>query len=393
MSSDPSSGEEHPLSPAAMHKLKTFGIAAVSIIVVLMAWGFYSRTHAQTVLKAQTEQAATTIVTITHPSGSGAGEELVLPGNVQAFTEAPIYARTSGYLKRWYADIGKRVSTNELLAEVETPEVDAQWRQAKADLATAEANYNLSKTTAARWQSLLASGVVAKQDVDDKVGDAEAKKAEVESARENLSRLEQLESFKRIVAPFDGIITFRGTDIGALINSGNNSGEALFRIASIDKLRVYIQVPQRNAADIQPGSTAQLHFTDHPDKSYVATVASSAKAIDANTRTLLVELSVNNSQHELLPGAYAEVHLAARTKNDSMQVPSNTLLFRAEGMMVAALDEHDQVVMKKVKLGRDYGNSVEILSGLALQDRIILNPSDSLAEGATVRVVSASDKT
>jgi len=384
----PSASDPHPLPANIVHKLKVFGTTTALVIICVMAWGIYSRTQAQSSLKAQAQQNAAMAVTVATPTASSDHLDLVLPGNVQAYSEAPIYARTSGYLKRWYVDIGKSVKANQLLAEVDTPEVDAQLRQAKADLATAEANYNLSQTTATRWQSLLTSGVVAKQDVDNKVGDAQAKQAEVESARANLSRLEQLESFKRIVAPFDGVITARGTDVGALINSGSANGQELFHIAAINKLRVYVQVPQRYAANVQPGMTAQLHFADRPGKVYAATVANTAKAIDAANRTLLVELSVENSHHELLPGAYAEVHLAPQAKVETLEVPSNALLFRSEGMLVATVSADNQVVMKKVQLGRDFGKRVEVLAGIQPSDRIILNPSDSLFDGAKVRVVT-----
>lgn len=384
---DQSSDDDHPLSPAMMHKLKVIGITSVVIIASVMAWGFYSRTHAQSLLQLQADRNAAIAVLTTTAATSSSHEDLVLPGNVQAFTEAPIYARTNGYLKRWYVDIGKSVKANTLLAEVDTPEIDAQWRQAKADLATAEANNNLSQTTAARWRSLLASGAVAEQDVDNKVGDAQAKQAEVESARANLSRLEQLESFKRILAPFDGVITARGTDVGALINSGSVNGQELFHIAAINKLRVYIQVPQRYASDIQVGMIAQLRFVDHSNKTYAATIVNTAKAIDAASRTLLTELSVDNTHHELLPGAYAEVHLSPLTKVTTLEVPSNTLLFRSEGMLVATVNADNQVVMKKVQLGRDFGKRVEVLSGLEPTDQIILNPSDSLLDGAKVRIV------
>lgn len=387
MDSDHSSNIERPLSARMIHKLKVVGITTAIIIGCIMAWGFYSRTQAQSVLKALVEQNAATVVTVVKPETSKDHEDLVLPGNVQAFTEAPIYARTNGYLKRWYVDIGKNVKANELLAEIDTPEVDAQLQQAQADLATAEANNNLSQTTATRWKSLLASGVVAKQDVDDKVGDAQAKQAEVESARANLARLAQLESFKRIVAPFDGVITARNTDIGALINSGAANGQELFHIAAINKLRVYVQVPQSYAADIQPGSTAQLHFTDHPGKTYTATIVNTAKAIDASSRTLLVELSIDNAHHELLPGSYAEVHLVPHLKISTLEIPSNALLFRSDGMLVATVSANNHVVMKKVQLGRDFGKRVEVLSGLEPTDVIVLNPSDSLLDGASVRIV------
>lgn len=383
------SNNEPTLSAAEMRKLRTTAIVAAVVIAIAMSWGFYVRVQAQTALREQTAQAAIVTVNVTTPQSAGDGDQLILPGNVQAFTAAPIYARTSGYLKRWYVDIGKPVKAGQLLAEVEAPEIDAELRQAKADLDTAQANSDLSQTTAKRWESLLASGVVAKQDVDNRVGDAAAKRAELESARANLLHLQELEGFKRIVAPFDGIITARGTDIGALINAGSTSGQELFHIAAIDKLRVYVQVPQRYATAVQPGMTAELHFAEHPDKTYTATVANSSKAIDAGTRTLLVELSADNSHGELLPGAYAEVHLKSSGRVNTLQVPSNTLMFRSEGTLIAVVDEHDQVVMKPVQIGRDFGKQIEILSGLESNDRVVLNPSDSLVNGAKVRIVKA----
>jgi RND family efflux transporter MFP subunit len=388
MSNESPNNTGQPLSSAQLRKLQIAAWVGAALIAATMAWGFYSRMQAQAALSEQTNRAAITAVTVTTPLQAADGDSLVLPGSVQAFTEAPIYARTSGYLKRWYADIGKPVKSGELLAEVETPEVDAQWLQAKADLATAQANYKLSQITATRWLSLLDSGVVAKQDVDDKVGDAEAKKAEVESARANVTRLEQLEGFKRIVAPFDGIITVRGTDVGALINAGSTSGQELFHIAAIDKLRVYIQVPQQYAAAMQPGMAAELHFTEHPEKTYPAMIVNTARAIDSSTRTLLVELSAENPRNELLPGAYTEVHLKPAARVNTLQLPSNALLFRSEGMLVATVDQNNRVVMKSVQLGRDFGKQVEILSGLEITDRVVLNPSDSLTSGAQVRVVT-----
>jgi len=387
--SESSHHQDHALSASELRKLKIAALIAGGIIVIAMVWGFYSRMQAQAALRERTDRAAVMTVFIAKPVQAESGDTLVLPGSVQAFTEAPIYARTSGYLKKWYVDIGTTVKAGQLLAEVETPEVDAQLRQAKADLATAEANYKLSQTTATRWVNLLSSGVVAKQDVDDKVGDAEAKKAEVESSRANLARLEELEAFKRIVAPIDGVITARGTDVGALITAGNTSSQELFHIAAIDKLRVYVQLPQRYAASVQPSMSAELQFAEHPGKTYSASVMDSARAIDASTRTLLVQFMTDNSKHELLPGAYAEVHLKSLGRIDTLQIPSNTLLFRAEGTQVAVVDQNNQIVLKRVQVGRDFGQQLEILSGIDVADRLVLNPPDSLTSGAKVRIVES----
>ena len=247
-------------------------------------------------------------VNVTTPSRATMGEELVLPGSVQAYIEAPVYARTNGYLKDWRTDIGSQVTKGQLLAEIETPEVDQQYTQAQADLATARANEALSDTTNARWKTLLATQSVSKQDADEKAGDAAAKKAAADSAAANVARLRELESFKRVVAPFDGIITARNTDIGALINAGQSPGTELFRIADMHKLRIYVQVPEAYATVTAPGLEAELHFAERPDKVYTAKAVRTSNALDPTLRTLQVELQLDNAGREIFPGAYAEVH-------------------------------------------------------------------------------------
>ena len=352
----------------------------------MAAWGIFTRLQARDALARTASAAAVTIVNVVKPHHGEGGNDLVLPGDVQAFKDAPIYARTNGYLKRWYADIGKQVKAGDVLAEIETPEVDAQYRQAKADVATAEANFKLAQITAKRYQELRKTGLVAAQDVDNAQGDADAKSAQLESARQNLQRLEQLESFNRVTAPFDGVVTARRIDIGALVTQGNNSGQELFHMTATNRLRIYVQVPQAYADLIQPGMVAELSFPERPDRRFTAKVVSTARAIDGTTRTLLTELEADNSKGELLPGSFVQVHLQLPAGVSRWRLPSNTLLFRADGLHVAAVGADNRVALKEVQIGRDYGSEIEILSGVGADDRIIVNPPDSLISGTPVRI-------
>jgi RND family efflux transporter MFP subunit len=365
---------------------KMVALGAVVVCVSLFAWTIVSRGMARNTLREQTVAAAAPTVAIVKPAHGPADEELVLPATVQAFYEAPIYARTSGYLKIWYTDIGARVARGQVLAEIDTPEVDQQLRQAEADLATAQANYELAKSTNERWRGLLATESVSKQDADQKASDEEAKKAAVASSAANVARLRDLESFKRVVAPFDGVVTARNTDIGALINAGQSSGAALFRMADTRKLRVYAQVPQPYAPSAAPGVVAQLKFAEHPGKSYPTQVIRTAQALDPTSRTLQVELQVDNSKAELFPGSYAEVHFKLPGNGDSLRLPSNALLFRSAGLQVAVVGPGHEVHLKSITSGRDFGKSIEVLTGLEATDQVVLNPPDSIAEGSSVRI-------
>jgi RND family efflux transporter MFP subunit len=311
---------------------------------------------------------------------------LVLPGTVQAYIEAPIYARTSGYLKDWLTDIGTDVVKGQLLGEIETPEVDKQLSQAQADLATARANEALANSTNERWKGLLATESVSKQDADEKAGDAAAKKATASSAAANVARLQELESFKRVVAPFTGVITARNTDIGALINAGQSPGTELFRIADTHKLRVYVQVPEAYASATRPGLEAELHFTEQPQRVFRAKTVRTANALDPTLRTLQVELELDNEKREVFPGAYADVHFRLPASAQSLRLPANTVLFRAAGLQVATVDAQQHVKLKSIVEGRDFGTTIEVLSGLEPQDQVILNPSDSVTDGVPVRI-------
>ena len=319
-------------------KLRRYALIALIVALVLAVWGVYSRVSARSALGRETAATAVPTVITVKPNRSPTGEELVLPGSVQSYNEAAIYARTSGYLKTWYTDIGTPVKKGQLLAEIDSPEVDQQLSQAQADLATARANYLLSQSTNERWKGLLATDSVSKQDADEKAGDAAAKKAALDSSGANVARLRDLESFKRVVAPFDGTVTARNTDIGALINAGQSSGAQLFRVADTHKLRIYVQVPQPYAAATAPGLGAELRFAEHPGKGYPAQIVRTANAIDPSTRTLQVELQVDNAKGELFPGAYAEVHFKLPADAQILRVPANTVLFRSAGLQLATVN-------------------------------------------------------
>jgi RND family efflux transporter MFP subunit len=367
-------------------KIRFFSLALLVVALCLGAWGEISRIMARDALAKDTERDAVPTVNTVSANRSDLGENLVLPGTVQAFVEAPIFARTSGYLKVWYTDIGSEVKKGQLLAELETPEVDQQLAQAEADLETAQANATLSSSTNKRWQGLLETQSVSKQDADEKAGDSAAKKAAVDSAAANVRRLHDLESFKRVVAPFDGVITARNTDIGALINAGQSSGTELFRMADTHKLRIYVQVPESYAAAAKPGMQAELLFSEQPNKKYTATTVRTSNALDPTLRTLQVELQLDNASHEVFPGAYAEVHFKLGGNAESLRLPANTVLFRAAGLQVATVDAQNKIKLKSIVQGRDFGATIEILSGIETNDKVVVNPPDSIIDGVPVRV-------
>src|SRR5580692_4475554 len=370
------------------------GLARVGLVIAVaalcfIAWNIISAHRAAAKLASATEDAAIVTVNTTHPKPTDpTGSELVLPGTVQADIDAPIYARTSGYLKRWLVDIGTRVKAGQLLAEIDTPEVQQQLSQAEADEATAEANAKIASVTADRWQSLRKTDSVSRQDADEKASLADASKAQLQAARANVQRLRELTGFQRIVAPFDGVITARETDVGRLIAAGGGSGPELFRISDERQLRLYVRVPQAFAPQMGPSTTAQVSFPDHPGMSFLARMDSTANAIDSTTNTLLVQLKVDNANGALLPGAYADVHfkVAPGALGLSLLLPANTLLFRSDGIHVATVDAGNHVILKTIIIGRDYGSSIEVVHGLTPQDVVILSPPDSLIDHDRVRV-------
>ena len=354
--------------------------------VVLAIWGIVSRIETRSAVSKRTSDDATLTVITTKPELSGAGDELVLPGTVTAYIEAPIYARTSGYVKSWYTDIGSRVKKGQLLAEIETPEVDRQLNQAQADLATAQANMNLSLTTNERWKRLLQTKSVSKQDAEERAGDAEAKTAATASARANVQRLMELEGFKRVVAPFSGIVTARNTDVGNLINAGQSANTQLFMVADTHKLRIYAQVPEAYAVATRRGLQAELHFEEYPGKSFRAETVRTSDALDPSGRTLQVELQLDNPNGEFFPGAYTEIHFKLPSSVQSMRLPANTVLFRADGLQVATVDGQHKIKLKTIHQGRDFGKTIEVLDGLDADDKVIVNPSDSAFDGVAVRI-------
>ena len=369
-------------------KIRRYALILLIVAVLLAVWGEVSRVAARSSLGKETAEAAIPTVVTVKAEPSSLGEELVLPGAVQAYIEAPIYARTNGYLKKWYTDIGTQVTKGQLLAEIETPEIDQQLSQAQADLATARANENLSASTNERWKGLLATESVSKQDAEEKAGDYSAKKAAAESAAANVARLRDLESFKRVVAPFTGVITARNTDVGALINAGQSTGTELFRIADTHKLRIYVRVPEPFAAATTPGLEAQLRFVEHPNRMFSAKTVRTSNSLDPALRTLQVELELDNTKGEIFPGAYAEVHFKLPPSAATLRLPANTVLFRSAGLQVATLDSQQRVKLKSIVQGRDFGNAIEVLSGLDPHEIVVLNPPDSIADGVQVRIAA-----
>ncbi|MFI5183382.1 MAG: efflux RND transporter periplasmic adaptor subunit [Vicinamibacteria bacterium] len=364
--------------------------AAVCVLLVLGILTWMARRGEYQALAAETQSLATLTVAVTHPTAQPAEEELTLPGTLRPYVESTIYARTNGYLRKWHHDIGSRVAKGELLAEIDTPEVDQQLSQARADLGTAEANASLASRTATRLQDVLKTDGVSKQEVDNAVGDSEAKDAALRSARANVRRLEDLESFKRIEAPFSGVLTRRNVDIGTLVNAGNGGqSQELFSLAQTDPIRVYVSVPEADAPGIRAGLMARLTPTQHAGEEFHGTVVRTAEALEPSTRTLLTEIDVPNGDGRLLPGGYAEVRLGIMTSGARLQVPVNALLVRSEGLRVAVVDAQHVAHLRPLTIGRDYGSSLEVLSGLEAQDWIVLNPADGLDEGQEVRVKEA----
>ena len=383
-----------PLSPDPRPPSSATGKVIVWLLLVLIVAGgivyrgIVSRARAAAKVKSDTQELAVPTVMVAQPKRRAPQEEIVLPGNIQAFIDAPLYARTNGYLKHWYVDIGGRVKAGQLLAEIDTPEVDQQLQQARADLATAKANYDLAQTTSARYEYLLKTDSVAQQDVDNAVGNAQAKKAMVDSAAGNVKRLEEMQSFEKIYAPFDGVLTARNTDIGQLIDSGSGTPtKELFHVAAIHTLRVYVNVPQIYSRSAAPGVGAYLTLPQYPGRHFEGKLVRTAESIDQTSRTLLAEIDVVNSSGELLPGAYAEVHLRLPSAASTVIVPVTCLIFRSEGLHVGVIRD-GKVVLVPVTLGRDFGTEVEVNSGLDGNEPVITNPPDSIVAGQEVRIAS-----
>jgi len=369
-----------------------FIIGAI-IIIAIVIWGVGSRMRDEDKLTKETNEIAIPIVGVMQAKPGAATEDVVLPGTVQSWHDAPIYARTNGYLRSWNTDIGARVKNGDVLAEIDTPDVDAQLHQAQAGLLNSEANNALAQSTAQRWLGLLKTNSVSKQEADEKVAAAEADAAQVAAAKANLDRLQQLEDFKHVVAPFDGVITARNTDNGQLISAGSNgSAQELFHISDLSKLRIYVRVPENYVAAVKPDLKAKLYFPQYPDRAFEASLDQTANALDPTTRSLLIELIVDNSKGELLPGGYTESHIEVPTPGDNIHLPVNTILFR-DGTKVAVIDQDGKhVKLKTISIGRDYGKTVEVLAGVDAGDQVVVNPPDSLGDGQEVRIAKDGDK-
>ncbi|HMI50024.1 MAG TPA: efflux RND transporter periplasmic adaptor subunit [Candidatus Saccharimonadales bacterium] len=362
------------------------GVGVVLIFACLIYSGIHARAVAEANLKGSTERDAIPTVNVVSPAPGAPTQEIVLPGTTQAFIDSPIHARTNGYLKKWHFDIGAHVRKGDLLAEIETPEIDQQLLQARAELDTAQANLNIAKITASRWQDLVRTGSVSQQETDQAVNNLNAVQATSESNAANVRRLEQLQSFEKIYAPFDGIITARNTDIGALIDAGANSPpKELFHITAINKLRLYVSVPEVYSRAARSGSSAAVTLDEFPGQTFQGIIVRNANSIDVASRTLLVEVDVDNPRGQLLPGAYVFVHLKLPDQTRSVTIPANTLIFRKEGLQVG-LVRNGKAELVPIKINRDYGNTVEVISGLQPTDAVIIDPSDSLVSGEPVRL-------
>lgn len=376
-----------PNSRLTLFVLAAVIVAAAAVLYSAIHSGMRARVEANSVLKQDTLDMAVPTVAVIRPQPGSSAEEIVLPGNAQAFVATPIFARVSGYLRKWYSDIGSRVKAGDLLAEIETPELDQQLNQARADLNTAQANYELARITAERYENLLKTEAVARQDADNKAGDMRAKKAVVASAASNVRRLEELQRFQKVYAPFDGVITARNTDIGALIDAGANSpGKELFSLSATHRLRVFVNVPQTYFRWAAVGKLADLTLAEYPGRVFTGRIARTADAIDPASRTLLTEVDVENKTGELLPGAFLSVHLRVGARSGAVSLPANTLIFRAAGLQVAVVRD-GKAILVPVTMSRDFGAEVELSHGVTTADLVIENPSDSLTSGTPVRAV------
>jgi RND family efflux transporter MFP subunit len=365
-------------------------LIAVIVTAALLIAGIWSRVRASAKLRSETSQVALTAVSVVSPARTTPAQEIILPGNVQPYITSPIYSRTNGYLQKWYADIGARVKQGQLLAVIETPEVDQQLEQSLSNLDTAKANLALAEITKNRYEGLLKSHAVSQQDVDNAVGSYNANQAIVDAGQANVKQLQVLQSFEKIYAPFDGVVTARNTDIGDLISSGSNTAVKtdLFHIAQPGKLRVYVNVPEEYSQGIKVGMTADLALAEFPGSKFQGKLVRTADAINMTTRTLLIEVDVDNPKGTLLTGSYAEVHLKVPTQASTYLLPVNTLIFRSEGLQVGIVKDGN-VALTTVTPGHDFGNQIEVVSGLNAYDQVIINPPDSIVSGQKVEIVKA----
>jgi RND family efflux transporter MFP subunit len=378
----------HPSEKLSKRGLRLTGVIVAGVLVAVVAIGLVTRATQASSLKSWTDEQAVPTVSVVAPEPGKTGPMLDLPGRLEAFTRAPIYAQVSGYLKDWKTDIGAPVKSGELLGEIDTPELDQQLVQARADLASAKANAELAGITAKRWQAMLGSDSVAQQDVDQRTSDYTAKVALMSAAQANVDRLVAAKAFARIVAPFDGVVTARDTDVGALINAGGGTGPELFVVSDIHQLRVYVQVPQSYAPSVRPGSSAVLVVPEYPGREFHAKVIAASNAVNANSGTTLVQLLVDNGDSALMPGAFAHVRFSLPVDGTALRVPASALIFDNAGLRVATVGAGDKVAFKKVSILYDYGKSVEIGTGLDAGDRVIDSPPDGIKNGDAVKIAA-----
>lgn len=375
-------------SPVSRRKLGLFGAAAVIVAILVVITGIRAREEASTRLRDWTDDQAIPSVAVVQPDARALSDTIDLPGRLEAYYRAPIFARVSGYLKSWNVDIGAKVKAGQVIAEIEAPDLDQQLMQARADLASQEASARLSEATLNRRKTLVASNFVSAQEIDERTADLSNKNAAVKAGQANVERLEALAGYKKITAPFDGVVTARDTDVGMLINAGGGSGPPMFVVSDITKLRVYVNVPQNYVPMVKVGAKAVITVPEYPNRTFPATVEASSQAVDVNSGTSRMQLGLTNSAGELLPGGYASVRLSLQRDSVPLHIPSSALIFNQKGLRVATVGAGDKVVFKTVTIARDLGREIEIASGLSADDRIIVAPPDGLADGDQVRVVA-----
>ncbi|MFL6835727.1 MAG: efflux RND transporter periplasmic adaptor subunit, partial [Bradyrhizobium sp.] len=376
-------------SPVSRRRLGSIGIVALIGAGFIVATGIRAREESSSKLKEWTDNQAIPSVAVALPNAKALNPAIDLPGRLEAYYRAPIFARVSGYLKGWSADIGAKVKAGQVIAEIEAPDLDQQLLQARADLASQQASAKLSEATLTRRKSLLASNFVSMQEIDERTADLSNKRAAVNSGQANVERLEALAGYKKITVPFDGVVTARDTDVGALINAGGGSGPAMFVVSDITKLRVYVNVPQNFVPSIKIGAKAIITMPEYPNRTFPATVEASSQAVDISSGTTRMQLALDNSSGELMPGGYANVRLSLQRDSVPLHIPASALIFNQNGLRVATVGADDKVLFKAVTIARDLGREIEIASGLASDDRIIIAPPDGIADGDQVRVVGA----
>ncbi|QHP72014.1 efflux RND transporter periplasmic adaptor subunit [Bradyrhizobium sp. LCT2] len=379
-------------SPVSHRKLGIFGVVALIAAGLVVGTGIRAREEQGTKLKEWTDDQAVPSVAVTQPNAKALNASLDLPGRLEAYYRAPIFARVSGYLKSWSADMGARVKAGQVIAEIEAPDLDQQLLQARADLASQQASARLSEATLNRRKTLVASNFVSAQEIDERTADLSNKNAAVHSGQANVERLEALAGYKKITVPFDGVVTARDTDVGALINAGGGSGPAMFVVSDITKLRVYVNVPQNYVPAIKIGAKATIALPEYPNRTFQATVEASSQAVDVASGTTRMQLGLDNSSGELMPGGYASVKLSLQRDSAPLSIPASALIFNGSGLRVATVGADDKVLFKAVTIARDLGKEIELASGISPDDRVITAPPDGLSDGDQVRVVGAGAK-